>query len=60
MKVNIIRIKSLELAREADFWLTLLCETGYLTKEKADAAIKLCDEVIRIVFAILKTSSQTK
>ncbi len=47
-------------ARETDFWLTLLCETGYLSKEKADTAISVCDEVIRILFTILKTSSQTK
>ncbi len=47
-------------ARETEFWLTLLCETGYLTMEKSEAARKVCDEVIRILFTILKTSSQTK
>ncbi len=47
-------------ARETDFWLRLLCETGYLTKEKANPSLKICDEVIRILFAILKTSSQSK
>ncbi|NQV03712.1 MAG: four helix bundle protein [Bacteroidia bacterium] len=47
-------------ARETDFWLKLLCETGYLTREKAEPGLKICDEVIRILFTILKTSSQTK
>ena len=45
-------------ARETGFWLKLLCETGYLTKEKADPVITRCDEVIRILFTILRTSSQ--
>lgn len=47
-------------ARETDFWLILLCETGYLTKEKAEKAISICDEVIRILCVILKTSSEKK
>ena len=46
--------------RETSFWLTLLYETGYLTMEKSEAARNVCDEVIRILFTILKTSSQTK
>jgi four helix bundle protein len=32
-------------ARETEFWLKLLCTTGYLTQEKAEPAIKKCDEV---------------
>ncbi|MBL7138759.1 MAG: four helix bundle protein [Bacteroidales bacterium] len=47
-------------ARETFFWLELLCETGYLTTEKANSGKKVCEEVIRILHAILKTSSQTK
>ncbi len=33
-------------ARETEFWLNLLCSTGYLTNEKAQASAKICDEVI--------------
>jgi four helix bundle protein len=47
-------------SRETEFWLKLLCSTGYLTTEKATAAMKKCDEVNRILFTILKTSSQTQ
>ncbi len=45
-------------ARETDFWLKLLCETGHLTYEKADPALKICDEVLRILYSILRTSSR--
>ena len=44
--------------RETEFWLKLLCSTGYLTIDKANAAIKKCDEVNRILFTILKTATQ--
>jgi len=45
-------------SRETEFWLKLLCSTGYLTQNNAAAAIQKCDEVIRILFTILKTASQ--
>ncbi|MEI7897890.1 MAG: four helix bundle protein [bacterium] len=44
-------------SRETEFWLKLLCSTGYLTSEKVSAAMKKCEEVNRILFAILKTTS---
>jgi len=47
-------------ARETYFWLRLLCETGSLSDERAEKARKICDEVIRILCAILRTSSQPK
>ena len=47
-------------SRETEFWLKLLCSTGYLTKEKATAALNKCDEVNKILYAILKTSTQQK
>lgn len=47
-------------SRETEFWLKLLCSTGYLSNEKANNAMKICDEVIRILFAILKTMNQPK
>ncbi len=46
-------------ARETEFWLKLLCSTGYLTIEKATPAIKKCDEVNRLLFTILKTANQS-
>jgi four helix bundle protein len=44
-------------SRETEFWLKLLCSTGYLPKEKAAVAMKKCEEVNKILFAILKTAS---
>jgi four helix bundle protein len=45
-------------SRETDFWLKLLCSTGYLSNEKAIPAMKKCEEVNRLLFAILKTATQ--
>ena len=45
-------------ARETYFWLILLKESGYLPDSKAEQPIQQCDEVIRILCAILKTTSQ--
>jgi four helix bundle protein len=45
-------------SRETEFWLKLLCATGYLTNEKAGQSMMICDEVIRILCAILKTTSE--
>ena len=44
-------------SRETYFWISLLQETGYLTSEKADPVLLKCDEVIRILCAILTTAS---
>jgi four helix bundle protein len=44
-------------SRETEFWLKLLCSTGYITNEKAEKAQKKCDEVSRLLFSILKTAT---
>jgi four helix bundle protein len=46
-------------SRETEFWLKLLCSTGYLTIEKANPAMKKCDEVNKLLFAILKTATKS-
>ena len=43
-------------ARETEFWLRLLCTAGYMTFERANQAMGKCDEVIRLLFAILRTA----
>jgi four helix bundle protein len=45
-------------ARETFFWLSLLKETNYLKAEKADPVMSKCDEVIRILCSILKSTNQ--
>jgi four helix bundle protein len=47
-------------SRETEFWLKLLCSTGYLTNEKVIPVMKKCDEVNRLLYTILKTSAQTQ
>jgi four helix bundle protein len=44
-------------SRETYFWLSLLKETGYLRTDKADRVLLQCDEVIRILCAILSTTN---
>jgi four helix bundle protein len=46
-------------ARETFFWLSLLKETNYLNPERADPVLSKCDETIRILCAILKTTNQS-
>jgi len=45
-------------SREKEFWLKLLCAMGYVSWEKASNLMKKCDEMIRILHAILKTATQ--
>ena len=45
-------------SHETEFWLKLLCATGYLSLEKATRGMKACDEVIRLLHAILKTATR--
>ena len=45
-------------SRETEFWLKLLCATGYLPTEKAQPVTKVCDEVVRLLFSILRTTSR--
>jgi four helix bundle protein len=42
-------------SRESFFWLSLLKETGYINPERADPVLGKCDEIIRILCAILRT-----
>jgi four helix bundle protein len=44
-------------SRETEFWLKLLCSTGYLTQDKAGRCIAACEEVIRLLFTILRTAA---
>ena len=45
-------------ARETFFWLSLVKETNYLNPEEADPVLSRCDEIIRILCSILKTTNQ--
>jgi four helix bundle protein len=51
-KLNI----SLKEAHETGYWLKLLVETNYLTKEEYASIDKDCIEIIKILTSIIKTS----
>ena len=43
-------------ARETKYWLRLLMDSSYLSKEKAELYISKVDEILKITTAIQKTS----
>ena len=50
-KMNI----SLKEASETEYWLELLRDTNYLTKEEAESILSDCVELIKILVSITKT-----
>lgn len=53
-KLNI----ALKEASETDYWLRLLHETDYLSKNQFDSMISDCDEIESILVSIVKNSKQ--
>ena len=53
-KMNI----SLKDAYETRYWIRLIRESGYLSFEETDDILFSCDELIRMLSAIVKTSKQ--
>ena len=47
---------SLKEATETRYWLTLLHKTEYLTKAQYESISDDCEEIVRILIAIIKTS----
>lgn len=47
---------SLKESRETRYWLRLLRDSSFLEKSTADSLIDDCDELIRILVSILKTT----
>jgi len=43
-------------ARETKYWLRLLHATDYLTEEQFNQIEKSCDELLKILFAIINSS----
>ncbi len=43
-------------ARETKYWLRLMVETDFLEKEETESLLADCEELIRIIVAILKSS----
>ncbi len=51
---------SLKEADETEYWLELLKETDYITGKAAESLLADCEELIRLVVAIVKTSKEGK
>lgn len=47
-------------ASETEYWIELLGETNYLSKEEMDSILKDCVELIKILVTITKTAGQNK
>jgi four helix bundle protein len=54
-KMNI----ALKEANEVEYWLMLLCDTNYLSKEEFDSLNRDCEELIRLLASIVKTTKST-
>ena len=49
---------ALKAADETEYWLELLKETDYISEKAADSMIADCEEMIRLIAAIVKTSKK--
>jgi four helix bundle protein len=45
-------------ARETKFWLKLLKETEYISVSEFDSLLKDCEELLKLLYCILKSSKQ--
>lgn len=52
-KLNI----SYKEARETKYWIRLLRDTDYLDKKAANSIIKDCEELLKILFSIIRSSA---
>ncbi len=49
---------SLKEASETEYWLELLYESGYITKEQFDSIYTDCQELLKILTAIIKNQDK--
>lgn len=54
-KMNI----ALKKAAETEYWIRLLIESGCLTEKQGESIRRDCDELIKILHAIVKTTRNT-
>ena len=46
---------SLKEASESEFWIELLRDTEYITKEEAESMLNDCGELLKLLMSIVKT-----
>ena len=49
---------SLKEASESEFWIELLRDTDYITTEQAESMLSDCQELLKLLMTIVKTSKQ--
>jgi four helix bundle protein len=50
---------ALKEAKETEYWILLLTETDYLTKNESTSILKDLDELLRLLISIIKTTKQS-
>lgn len=43
-------------ARETEYWIRLLGETGYITSDAADSILADCEELLKLLYTIIQSS----
>ncbi|MEO9886860.1 MAG: four helix bundle protein [Balneola sp.] len=43
-------------ARESHYWIRLLRDSNYVSQDQADSLLKDCDELLKIIGSIIKTT----
>ena len=51
---------ALKEADETQYWLELLKDTDYISGKAADSLIADCEEIIRLIVSIVKSSKENK
>ncbi len=49
---------ALKEASETEYWLELLTETDYITEKAGESLLNDCEELIKLIVAIVKTSKE--
>lgn len=49
---------ALKEASEAEFWIEILRDTDYLTPQQANSLLNDCQELLKLLISIIKTSKQ--
>lgn len=50
---------ALKEASETEFWIEILRDTDYISKQQAESMLNDCVELIKILMTIIKTSQKT-
>lgn len=46
-------------ARESHFWIRLLRDSSYISRDQADSLLKDCDELLKILGSIIKSTKRS-